>query len=52
MELPNVIAGPTVLELFVDRDGDNAPSGADAAILDSPRIRIDVPPGDVLVVEN
>lgn len=52
IELPNLIAGPTVLELFIDRDGDNAPSAADAAILDSPRIRLDVPPGETLVVQN
>jgi hypothetical protein len=48
LELGPVVAGPTVLEVFFDRDGDGVPSAADVAVFESPRLSVLVPPGDVL----
>ena len=50
IEIGPLLAGATVVEAFFDRDGDGTPSGADAALFDAPRMRVNVPVAEVLVL--
>lgn len=45
-----MLAGPTLVEIFFDRDGNGVPSAADAAVFESPRLSLELVAGETTVL--